>query len=218
MDTSKYRHIIWDWNGTLIDDAWACVEILNKMLAHSNKPLVTLDDYRREFCFPVKDYYELLGFDFSVDSFEEIAVDYISEYDTKRFQCDLHNDAIGVLEAFARAGLSQSILSACQQQTLVEMVDHFGINRFFTHLAGLGDFYANGKIDRAKELLKELKIDGNHILLIGDTLHDLEVADAIGAQCVLVTNGHACREKLQRHHTPVVDSLDQLLDPAESDQ
>ena len=41
----KYRHIIWDWNGTLLDDAWLCVEILNEILRRRNEQPVTHERY-----------------------------------------------------------------------------------------------------------------------------------------------------------------------------
>ena len=33
----NYRHVIWDWNGTLLDDAWLCVEVLNGLLARRRR-------------------------------------------------------------------------------------------------------------------------------------------------------------------------------------
>ena len=57
----KYKHIIWDWNGTLVDDTWLCVEIINKLLKKRNLKLVTIDDYKEKFMFPVREYYIELG-------------------------------------------------------------------------------------------------------------------------------------------------------------
>ena len=61
--------IIWDWNGTLVDDAPVFINIMNFFLSQRNLPLITLEDYRRSFVFPVKNYYKNLGFDFSKESF-----------------------------------------------------------------------------------------------------------------------------------------------------
>ena len=64
----KYQHIIWDWNGTLLNDAWLFVDIMNGVLSNRKLPLITVDDYRKLFCFPVKDYYKKLGFDLENES------------------------------------------------------------------------------------------------------------------------------------------------------
>ena len=55
-----YTHIIWDWNGTLLDDAWLCVDVMNGMLRERRLPTRTLDQYKEVFDFPVRNYYETL--------------------------------------------------------------------------------------------------------------------------------------------------------------
>ena len=77
---NKRRHIIWDWNGTLINDIWLVVEIMNKMLKKRSLSEIDLKKYREIFDFPVIDYYAKLGFDFSKESFEELTVEFIGEY------------------------------------------------------------------------------------------------------------------------------------------
>ena len=66
----KYKHVIWDWNGTLVDDTWLFVDIMNGVLKDRNLQGITLDDYRNVFDFPVQDYYTKLGFNFSEEAFE----------------------------------------------------------------------------------------------------------------------------------------------------
>ncbi|GAI63219.1 unnamed protein product [marine sediment metagenome] len=77
---AKHKHIIWDWNGTLINDVWLVVEIMNKMLKKRNLSKIDSKKYREIFDFPVTKYYSKLGFDFSNESFEKLTVEFISEY------------------------------------------------------------------------------------------------------------------------------------------
>ncbi|MFC1676859.1 HAD family hydrolase [Planctomycetota bacterium] len=209
---AKYQHIIWDWNGTLLDDAWLCVEILNDITRKYNKPSITFEQYRSEFDFPVKDYYRRIGFDFTIESFETVANDYITEYNRRRFECNLNSDAANVLHLSSKAGLTQSILSAYQQTRLEEAVAHFKITDFFTKLFGLNDYYAAGKIENGKRLIEQLDCGANQVLLIGDTTHDYEVAQSIGADCVLLACGHQSKEKLLSCKTTILDNLIQISD------
>ena len=48
----------------------------------------------------------------------------------------------------------------------------------------------------AKILISELEYDPDHILMIGDTIHDHEVALSIGVDCILVDYGHVSKERL----------------------
>jgi len=76
----KYKRVIWDWNGTLINDVCLVVEIMNKMLKKRNLPRIDSKIYREIFDFPVTKYYLTLGFDFSKELFEELTDEFISEY------------------------------------------------------------------------------------------------------------------------------------------
>ena len=92
-DMSAYRHVIWDWNGTLLDDAWLCVEITSGLLRRRHLEPLTPERYERLFDFPVRIYYERLGFDLEAESFEEIGSEFIEEYRVRRYECRLQEGA-----------------------------------------------------------------------------------------------------------------------------
>jgi len=50
------------------------------------------------------------------------------------------------------------------------------------------------------------------MVLIGDTVHDFEVATELGCKCVLIANGHQSCEILQSTGVLVLDRLGKLLD------
>lgn len=207
----KYRHIIWDWNGTLLDDAWLCVEILNEILRHRNESPVTPERYKEEFGFPVKHFYERLGFDFSVESFGALADEYIGKYDERCSECKLHAHAMDALRHCLDRGFKQSILSAYHHTGLEDVLDSFALRPLFTYVMGLDDFHATGKIRQGIRLVEESGLDRRQVLLIGDTIHDYEVAREIGVDCVLFVGGHNSEERLQSCGVPVFDSLAQLV-------
>jgi phosphoglycolate phosphatase len=205
------QHIIWDWNGTLIDDVWLCVEILNMLLAERDLPATDQRQYQAAFDFPVKDYYVRLGFDFSRESFEQLADRYCRMYSARQPECGLQPGALGLIQAFAEAGISQSILSAYEQSLLTECVDHFDLGGFFDPIVGLDNFLADGKLENGRRLISQLGHGGPEVTLIGDTTHDFDVAQAIGVKCLLLASGHQSREKLENHGARVIDSLAEAL-------
>ena len=83
----KFKHVIWDWNGTLVDDTWLFVDIMNGVLKDRNLNGITLQDYRNVFDFPVEDYYLKLGFNFSEEAFKTAGLDFIKIYDTNVIFC-----------------------------------------------------------------------------------------------------------------------------------
>ncbi len=207
----KYKHIIWDWNGTIIDDVDLCVELINWLLKEKNLKMITKEEYKNIFTIPVKNYYAALGFDFEKEPFEVIGKRWMDEYERRKFECTVYDGVVDVMEKINQLGIGQSILSAYSQHTLEEMVEHFGLTKYFSHIVGLDNIYAAGKLHLGKNLMKRLGNGKGETLLIGDTEHDYEVATEIGADCILSSNGHQCKEKLEKTGAVVIDNLRQLM-------
>ena len=147
---SQYHYIIWDWNGTLIDDTRTCYDILCTILEKYGKPSTTYDTYLRDFRFPLIEYYEGLGFDFSVESYDDIANDYIALYRKRQYTCQLHTGTEQTLSEISQRGHQQFILSAFNQAMLEQAIAFFGLQDYFNSVVGQQDLYANSKIDYSK--------------------------------------------------------------------
>ena len=147
IDIKKYKHVIWDWNGTLFNDVVLCADIMNNLMIKSNLGTIKVDEYRNVFTFPVKKYYELLGHDVGDKNWEKISHGFIKEYEERKFEQNLYPDSQYVLQRISDLGLSQSVLSAYSQHTLVELIDHFDLTKYFIRLVGLDNIYAAGKLE-----------------------------------------------------------------------
>ena len=121
--------------------------------------------------------------------------------------CPLADGAIDALEAFKAAGLRQVILSASNLDTLRRQTDERGVTGYFDRLLGLDDIYAKSKVEVGLAYLKENGFDPARAVMIGDSVHDYEVAQALGVRCVLQSGGHQPPEKLRETGAPVVKGL-----------
>ncbi len=202
--------IIWDWNGTLLNDMDICVEAINELLAKRRLPLMTLEKYRKLFTFPVISYYEHIGFDFSRESYDDVAIEFITIYFDKLRQARLFSGVKPVLDYFSRKGMRQAILSAMEQENLHKSVCSMDIGHYFSHISGSSDHYATGKAAQAAAILELLGSKPSESLIIGDTLHDFEVASETSCHCLLVSAGHQERERLLTSGQTVVKSLEEL--------
>jgi len=208
----KYKHIIWDWNGTLFNDVELGVSIINNLLLKRNLPLLSVEKYKDIFTFPVKDYYAKTGLDFEKESFEILGMEWMDEYERRKIECGLSGGAVQLLEKISSLSIEQSILSAYSQHTLIEIVDQFGLTKYFSHLVGLDNIYASSKVHLGKALIKKLGLKNGEALLIGDTAHDYDVASEIGADCVLLASGHQSRKTLLQCGVPVFDSIKDFVE------
>lgn len=207
----RYNHIIWDWNGTLLDDAWLCVEVINKILKKYGKKRLTKRRYLEIFGFPVIDYYRRLGFNFEREPFEKVATEFIEEYNSRRFECGLRQDADAVVRMLAESGIRQSVLSSYPQNLLVEIITHFNMLSYFEYVSGLDNHYAGGKVGLGLSLIDKIQTPAEDIALVGDTVHDYEVACKMGVGCILIPSGHQPRLKLEKCGVRVVSNLSEVV-------
>ncbi|MCL1888850.1 MAG: HAD family hydrolase, partial [Kiritimatiellaeota bacterium] len=152
------RHIIWDWNGTLLDDTAASVNAINRLLAEHRLPPTTREDYLAHFGFPVRDYYTLLGFppDLAPDTWQTLAQTYHDYFNAE--PQGLFPDTRAALQRCADAGLSQSVLSALHQPLLLEALARHGLASFFKHIRGVDDLHGASKLGQGRKLLRDLAL------------------------------------------------------------
>ena len=204
-------NIIWDWNGTLLNDLDHCISTINILLKKRKLPLLNHNRYKEVFSFPVKDYYQTIGFDFSKEDFAVPAREFIDLYDGEVESCPLHEQATEVLEFFKKKGIRQFVLSAMKQNMLETTLKHNGIFQYFEGVAGLNDHYAVSKIERGKELMKKFGIGRENTFIVGDTNHDFQVAEELGIRCILIADGHQSEDRLLQTGATVLPNLQSLL-------
>ena len=187
----KIEQVLWDWNGTLLDDLEYSIQVRNAIFPAFHLPLLeSVEEYHRQFTFPVRLYYERAGV--TDEIFDDVAHAWMAEYERRMDTIPLHGDAVETVERFRRAGLGQTVLSASEQTLLRRQLALYGLEGRFDAILGRGDISQGSK---------------EATVMIGDSLHDAEVARALGARCMLVARGHQSRETLLQAGVPVVASL-----------
>jgi len=207
---TKYTHILWDWNGTLIDDAAWNLSRVNIMLKKRGLPVLgSLEIYRSIFGFPVIDYYSRAGFDMEKEPFELLASEFIALYYDEDGSIPLFPGAEDTLKKIGLAGIRQVILSASESNLLFKQVKSYGIEKYFDEIIGIEDIYAAGKIERGRFYIKRAK--PARAVLIGDTSHDKETADAMGTDLIFIGRGHHDKNTLLSCGAPVTDDFEGVL-------
>ena len=210
----KPELLIWDWNGTILDDAGVCRQIADIMLGERGIPtLPDMDAYRAVFGFPIKSYYEKMGYRFGPgdEPYESVADEFVLWYDKLYRTATLRPRIVDFLDRRKGEGYRQVLLSATRCDQLVEQVAAFGdVGDRFEQKLGLTDHYAFSKAALAKAFIESEGIPRARALFIGDTDHDFEVSSAIGCPCVLLEGGHQSRARLLKMGVPVLRDLNEL--------
>lgn len=205
-----YTHVIWDFNGTILDDTDAAIQSENVLLSRRNMPLIeSRAQYLDLFCFPVIEYYKKLGHDLEKESYDKLSVEWVEQYDKFSKLSPLHDGVAELLHKLRHGGAYQIILSATKQSMLIRQVEELGIKDYFDELLGLDNIYAHSKLELAKAWYNRTKPE--RAVLLGDTAHDYEAACEMGVDCILIAGGHQSRETLTALGVPVFASMRELL-------
>lgn len=210
----KHSIIVWDFNGTIVDDVAAGIASVDPLLAARGlKRIESVARYKQAFRFPIREYYAELGFDFEREPYETIAREWVENY--KRLEPDigLVDGVLEPIEYFYKLGLTQVVLSASESSMLKSKLDSLGIRKYFSELVSLDNIYAHSKLDIALEYFKDK--NKRDCIMIGDTLHDAEVAREVGVDAVLIACGHHDRKRLEQAGYPVYDDMHSLMQKIE---
>ncbi len=209
--TPTHTHLIWDFNGTVLDDVRHGIDCVNPMLAARGLPIIPdVDTYRELFGFPIDDYYRRLGFDFEKEDYDTVlAPEWVAHYLAGEASCPANDGVAETIAAAQARGVEQLMLSASKLEQLQGQLLRLGLSDAFTAVLGLDNIHARSKTHLALAW-KEEHPDARP-LFIGDTEHDAAVAAAIGADCVLFTGGHQSRRKLSTCGVPLIDRIEDVL-------
>ena len=200
----QYTHIIWDFNGTILNDIQAGIDAVNVLLERYNKPRIeSVAQYKKAFGFPVIDYYDSIGLE--RENFAQYAPEWVTEYNLREPYAPIFDGVTDMMQYFSSHGFKQYLLSATEQEMLLRQVDRLGVARYFDELIGQNTIEAHGKTDAA--ILWAERVKPEKTLFIGDTLHDFEVAQRINADCILLAWCHQDRERLESTGCRVFDTI-----------
>ncbi|MCI9146581.1 MAG: HAD family hydrolase [Eubacterium sp.] len=207
----KYEYVIWDWNGTLFNDVQISIDTMNKMLEVKEYPQrLDTDLYKSIFSFPVVDYYIKVGLDFEKHSFDELAQLFIDLYSEVQDSAELFDSVRDVLKYFNSLGLKQSVISVCEKERLYHQISLFDIEDYFDDVIGTDDNYAVSKADIAKKWFADHELNPDKAVFIGDTVHDYEVARAVGCDSILIADGHQSREVLSVTDAVIINCISDI--------
>lgn len=204
--------ILWDFNGTIIDDAAYCHDIETQMLEERHMPTFTLKQYRDMFCFPVIDYYGRMGYTFENETYDAVAEEFNQAYDKNFLSLKLMDGFLDLIHTSLDKGYENVILSASREDKLKEQCHLLGIDQYFTELLGTDNLYGGSKVNIGKAFMQKRKFDPKECMFIGDSLHDKETANAIGIEnVVLVARGHQSKKVLEKGCDHVVNSFAEVV-------
>ncbi len=201
-------HVVWDWNGTLVDDLPIVIESVNAALAAIGEGAIGENDYREHYTRPVDQFYVRL-LERSISDEEWATLDWVfhERYGAALDRVPLAGDAVAAINAVEARGWSQSILSMWREADLAACVERRGLTEQMAMVQGNRDDAGGEKAAHLSRHLSELGVDPGSVVMVGDSLDDAAAAGIVGTACVLFDGGSHHRSHLEDVGFPVADTL-----------
>ncbi len=204
-----YQYIFWDWNGTVIDDVQTALDAVNQMLRERGYETIDLGYYRQLMDTPIIRFYEPI-FDLEKYPFDELADEFQQLYQVGKPMP--FAEIPEIFQSLQKEGRHQIVLSSSDRKIIQQYAQYYHFTEYFDVILGADNLYAESKVQRAVEYMQQEQIPGAECVLIGDTVHDYEVAEKMGIECILLTSGHQAETDLQGCGCPVCHSHREILE------
>lgn len=195
----KIRLIIFDWDGTLADTTNPIIENLQQAFARCGLPVPEADLVRPLIGYSLPRMLQILAPGAGGCQREALAEHYASLYlhPSNRQDRLLFADALPVLETLRRQGFLLAVATGKGRCGLDKAVSQSGTARFWSATACAGEHPSKPAPDMVLALCGELDVEPAQSLVVGDTVFDMQMAQAAGARAAAVATGAHSRAALQ---------------------
>lgn len=202
-------HLVWDWNGTLLDDLALTIAATNASLAAVGGTAVTVEQHRATFRRPLADYYaEMLGRHVTAYEFAYLDSVFQGVYQSGVADCDLAVDALAAIRAWSGVEGTQSLVSMYAHSDLIDQLRRRGLIEWLLRADGRRDDHqVDHKAGYLAQHICDLGLTGSDCVVIGDSVDDADAAAAVGATCVLYNGGVTGELALRATGCPVASTL-----------
>ncbi len=206
----KYSLVLWDYNGTIMDDVHAALGSVNDMLTKRGQPTIDIERYYSAIVTPIWGFYQEV-FEPGSITMEEAIAEFASGCKKHQKSNPLMQGVEDTIRYLYDSGVRQAVVSSSNVDLITDSLRSLGIDNYFHRILGLSDFYVGDKVFLAKEYLEETDTDASKVLVIGDTLMDYQMSRELNCDCVLLSAGHQSKTCLLTAGVPVIDSLSELI-------
>lgn len=199
----KYDRVIWDFNGTILDDLRVSIDSADELLIrYGLDPMLTVEKYHSVFGFPIIEYYKRIGFDFDKVPYSVLAHEWVEIYLRRVKDASIKDGVKEVIDTLSEMSIKQTVLSMTDKDMLISQINDLGLYDCFDEIYGLDNIYARSKLELAKKWRNEHP--NENVIFIGDTTHDAESAEIIGCSCLLLSGGHQSIDAISLSNAKVI--------------
>ena len=187
---NKYKVIIFDWDGTLVDSTARIVDSMQLAATEVGMPKLSDHAIQQIIGLGLPEALKKLWPEIDSDQLLKMRALYSANFST---HSDVHVDffpqAHDFFEELRSLGYVLAVATGKTRKGLDEMLDGMAVRDVFTITRCADETTSKPDPHMLEEILTELKLTSAQALMVGDTSFDLDMAKAIDMDSVGMTHG-----------------------------
>lgn len=194
--------VVWDWNGTILNDTRAVLEAANASeVPLLNLPPVTLQQMRESYEVPIAKAYENLGVDPDVfrKKSAEIGPLFHKNYEPLVAKSRTRPGSSQLLHSLKRRRVNSVILSNHTVEGIYFQLSRLKLGDHFDDVLANDDALSShhtGKQHRLETYLQNKHYAPSEVVIIGDTPEEVKIGRSLGLHTVSISGGMCSRARL----------------------
>ena len=209
--TRRFKLIVFDWDGTLVDSTTLIGEALQQACRDLGLPVPDDAAARYVIGLGLADAMKLVAPDLPPSRYPELGARYRDHYLVRESEIPLFDGARELLGELDAAGYLLAIATGKTRAGLARSLARIGLEGVFHATRCADEGFPKPHPDMLLHLMQRLAVEPHATLMIGDTTHDLDLAENAGAAGLAVTYGaHPSEGLASRAPLAAVDSVAEL--------
>ncbi|MCK1641435.1 HAD family hydrolase [Bradyrhizobium sp. 157] len=198
--------LVFDWNGTLLDDAYALLQATNAILDRFGHATIDMKTFREHCDVPLSLLYRSLGM--SHEEIETVDRDgsaiFHDTYEPLAGKADLREGARRVLELAYREAASSIIVSNHIVDPLRSQLRRLGVNDYINDVLAFESrttqYKSMSKGERLRLYMQKNNLKPASTFIIGDMPVETDIARNLGLISISITGGFVSDSRLRAAH------------------
>jgi phosphoglycolate phosphatase len=198
--TLRYDLVIFDWDGTLMDSTQRIISSMQNSAASLLLEIPTASQIKSTIGLSMQKVVSELFPDASPAVHNKVRDFYREEYiNGNDTPTELFSSVVGLLEQLEMHSVLLSVATGKGRQGLKRVLDSVGWSNKFEHSICGDEAESKPNPEMLLQLLKQTGVKNHRALMVGDSIHDIAMAEAAGVDAVGVTTGANSRAELEVH-------------------
>lgn len=196
--------VAFDWNGTIFADSLAAVDSVNEVFRSIGVSAVTLKKFQDHFDIPARNAYIAFGAPIEeIDSKKaEIARIFHQSYELRAKKVRTRAFAKELLKWLSKNHIEAVIFSNHLDEPIKKQLKRLNIEKYFSKVLANthpeAAFHSRAKEEKLKSFVKAKNLSAKEVLIVGDTVEEIEIGKTLGSYTVAVTHGYCSAFRLKK--------------------